>query len=63
MGLGAVGAGFAIGLANMQAYAAIGRNPSAEPMIRSNYILGLVFAETLAIYSLLIAFLLLFHTF
>lgn len=63
MGLGAVGAGIAIGLATSQAYAAIGRNPEAEPAIRSNFILGLVFAETLAIYSLLIAFLILFHSF
>ncbi len=63
MGLGGIGAGIAIGVATAQAYAAIGRNPSAEPLIRSNFILGLVFGETIAIYSLLVAFLILYHTF
>ncbi|GCE13956.1 hypothetical protein [Tengunoibacter tsumagoiensis] len=63
IGLGAIGAGIAIAFTTSQAYVAIGRNPSAEPAIRTNFILGLVFAETLAIYSLLIAALLLFHTF
>jgi F-type H+-transporting ATPase subunit c len=60
IGLGAIGPGIGIGLAAGQAYNAIGRNPEAEPLIRTNLILGLAFAEAIAIYSLLIAFLVLF---
>ncbi len=60
IGLGAIGPGLGIGLAAGQAVAAIGRNPEAEPQIRTNMILGLVFAEAIAIYALLIAFLIQF---
>jgi F-type H+-transporting ATPase subunit c len=60
IGLGAIGPGIGIGLAAGQAYNAIGRNPEAEPLIRTNLILGLAFAEAIAIYALLIAFLILF---
>ena len=58
IGLGAIGPGLGIGIAAGQAFAAIGRNPEAEPYIRTNFILGLAFAEAIAIYALLIAFLL-----
>ncbi len=34
---------------------AIGRNPEAESVIRTNMILGIVFAEAIAIYALVIA--------
>jgi F-type H+-transporting ATPase subunit c len=60
IGLGAIGPGIGIGLAAGQAFNAIGRNPEAEPLIRTNLILGLAFAEAIAIYALLIAFLVLF---
>ncbi|HLI08657.1 MAG TPA: ATP synthase F0 subunit C [Ktedonobacteraceae bacterium] len=60
IGLGAIGPGIGIGLAAGQAYNAIGRNPEAEPLIRTNLILGLAFAEAIAIYALLVAFLVLF---
>jgi F-type H+-transporting ATPase subunit c len=60
IGLGAIGPGVGIGLAAGQAFNAIGRNPEAEPLIRTNLILGLAFAEAIAIYALLIAFLVLF---
>ena len=60
IGLGAIGPGIGIGLAAGQAFNAIGRNPEAEPLIRTNLILGLAFAEAIAIYALLIAFLILF---
>lgn len=60
IGLGAIGPGIGIGLAAGQAYNAIGRNPEAEPLIRTNLILGLAFAEAISIYALLIAFLVLF---
>lgn len=60
IGLGAIGPGIGIGIAAGQAMNAIGRNPEAEPVIRTNMILGLAFAEAIAIYALLIAFLLQF---
>ena len=34
---------------------ALGRNPEAEPVIRLNMILGLAFAEAIAIYALVVA--------
>lgn len=58
IGLGAIGPGIGIGIAAGQAYAAIGRNPEAEPLIRVNLFIGLAFAEAIAIYALVIAFLL-----
>lgn len=60
IGLGAIGPGLGIGIAAGQAFNAIGRNPEAEPIIRTNFILGLAFAEAIAIYALLIAFLIQF---
>ncbi|TMC20580.1 MAG: ATP synthase F0 subunit C [Chloroflexi bacterium] len=60
IGLGAIGPGIGIGIAAGQAMNAIGRNPEAEPVIRTNMILGLAFAEAIAIYALLIAFLIQF---
>ena len=60
IGLGAIGPGIGIGIAAGQAFNAIGRNPEAEPLIRTNFILGLAFAEAIAIYALLIAFLIKF---
>ncbi|GCF11379.1 ATP synthase F0 subunit C [Dictyobacter arantiisoli] len=61
IGLGGIGAGLAMGMANGKAYEALGRNPEAAPAIRMNFLLGLVFAETIAVYALLVAFLLLFR--
>ena len=61
IGLGAVGAGIAMGGATGRAYEALGRNPEAAATISQNLLLGLIFAETLAIYCLVIAFLILFH--
>src|SRR5207237_5652353 len=58
IGLGAIGPGIGIGIAAGQAFAAIGRNPEAEPLIRINMLIGLAFAEAIAIYALVISFLL-----
>lgn len=58
IGLGAIGPGIGIGIAAGQAFSAIGRNPEAEPLIRINMLLGLAFAEAIAIYALVIAFVL-----
>lgn len=60
IGLGAIGPGIGIGLAAAGALNAIGRNPEAEPLIRTNLFIGLAFAEAIAIYALLIAFLIQF---
>jgi F-type H+-transporting ATPase subunit c len=58
IGLGAIGPGIGIGIAAGQAFNAIGRNPEAEPLIRINMFIGLAFAEAIAIYALVIAFVL-----
>jgi F-type H+-transporting ATPase subunit c len=58
IGLGAIGPGIGIGLAAGKAFEAIGRNPEAEPQIRTNMFIGLAFAEAIAIYALVIAFVL-----
>ena len=48
------------GLLVMGALQAIGRNPEAAGEIRTNMILGIVFAEAIAIYALVVALLLIF---
>jgi F-type H+-transporting ATPase subunit c len=58
IGLGAIGPGLGIGIAAGSAFNAIGRNPEAEPLIRINMFIGLAFAEAIAIYALVIAFVL-----
>ncbi len=60
IGLGALGPGLGIGILASQAMAAIGRNPEAEPSIRTNMILSIVFAEAIAIYAVVVALLILF---
>jgi F-type H+-transporting ATPase subunit c len=58
IGLGAIGPGLGIGIAAGNAFNAIGRNPEAEPLIRINMFIGLAFAEAIAIYALVISFVL-----
>ena len=60
IGLGAIGPGIGVGLLVMGALQVMGRNPEAAGEIRTNMILGIVFAEAIAIYALVIALLLLF---
>jgi len=60
IGLGAVGPGVGIGVLGAAAMSAIGRNPSASGVILTNMILAIAFAEAIAIYALIVAFLLLF---
>ena len=60
IGLGAIGPGIGIGLLAMGALNAIGRNPDAAPQIQTNMILGIAFAEAIAIYALVVALLLKF---
>lgn len=60
MGLGAVGPGIGIGLIGGLALSVMGRNPEAAPTIRTNMILAIVFAESIAIYALVVALIILF---
>ena len=55
IGLGAIGPGLGIGILVSKGLEAIGRNPEAEGKIRTNMILGIAFAEAIAIYTLVIA--------
>lgn len=54
--LGAIIPGIAIGLIGFKAMEAIGRNPEAGSKIMPAMLLGMAFAEALAIYSLILAF-------
>ena len=60
IGLGAIGPGIAIGLIGMGAMNSIGRNPEASGSLMTAMILAIAFSESLAIYALVIAFLILF---
>jgi F-type H+-transporting ATPase subunit c len=60
IGLGALGPGLGIGLLVNGAMQAIGRNPEAAGQIQVNMILGIAFAEAIAIYALVVALLLKF---
>lgn len=55
IGIGAIGPGIGIGLIASKAVEAIGRNPEASNKIQTNMILGLAFAEAIAIYALVVA--------
>jgi F-type H+-transporting ATPase subunit c len=55
IGLGALGPGLGIGILAGKAVEAIGRNPEAGGTILTNMILGLAFAEAIAIYALVVA--------
>lgn len=60
MGLGAIGPGIGIGIIVGKALEAMGRNPEMAGDIRTNMILGVAFAESLAIFALVIAFMIKF---
>ncbi len=55
IGLGGLGPGLGIGWLVSKAMEALGRNPEAQPVIQANMILGLAFAEAIAIYALVVA--------
>ena len=55
MGLGALAPAISIGLLVSKGLEAIGRNPDASNKIQTNMILGMAFAEAIAIYALVIA--------
>lgn len=55
-----LGTGIGEGIAASKAVEAVGRNPEAEGKIRTMMILGIALTETVAIYGLLIAIILIF---
>lgn len=60
IGLGAIGPGIGVGILVSKAMEALGRNPESESIVRMNMILGIVFAEAIAIYALVVALILKF---
>lgn len=60
IGLAAGPAAIAMGLAIYKATDSISRQPEAEGSIRTTLMLGLVFIETLVIYALIVAILIIF---
>ena len=57
---GAIGAGAGIGILVGGAVQGIARNPDASGNIQTNMILGIAFAEAVAIYALVVALIILF---
>jgi F-type H+-transporting ATPase subunit c len=55
-GLGVIGPGIGIGLIVAKALEAIGRNPEASGKIQAMMFVGVAFAEALAIFALVVAF-------
>ena len=62
MGIGAIGPAIGEGNAVGKALEGMARQPEAAGNLRTNMILGCAITETTGIYSLLIAFLILFAT-
>ena len=60
IGIGGLGPGLGLGIGTWGATQAIGRNPDAEGPIRTAMILGLGFAEAVAIYALVVALVIIF---
>jgi ATP synthase F0 subunit c len=58
--IGALGGGIGIGLSVNGAMHAIGRNPDVASTIQTNMILGVAFAEAVAIYALVVSLIILF---
>ena len=60
IGAGAIGPGIGVGLVVLGALQAIGRNPDAQGQLQTVMFIGIAFAEAIAIYALVISFILLF---
>lgn len=60
MAIGTIGPAIAIGLIGSAALIAMGRNPQNSDKIQSAMIVGIAFAEAIAIYALVIALILKF---
>lgn len=55
-GLGVIGPGIGIGIVVGKALEAMGRNPEASGKIQATMFIGIAFTEALAIFALVIAF-------
>ena len=55
IGVGGIGPAIGIGMLVGKAMEALGRNPEARAAIQTNMILGVAFAEAIAIYALVVA--------
>jgi len=60
IGVGAVGAGLGIGTAASGACSAVGRNPGVQGKIMMTMLVGMAMAESIAIYALVVALVLLY---
>lgn len=56
VGLGMIGPGIGIGILVSKALEAIGRNPDAAGKIQTNMFIGIAFTEALAIFAIVIGF-------
>lgn len=56
IGMGSIAPALAIGFIGMKAMESIGRNPEAAGKLFVPMLLGMAFAEAIAIYALIIAF-------
>ncbi|MDR1418226.1 MAG: ATP synthase F0 subunit C [Endomicrobium sp.] len=54
--IGGIGPALSIGFIGAKAVEAIGRNPEAAGKIMINMLIAMAFAESIAIYSLILAF-------
>lgn len=60
VGLGVIGPGVGIGLIVSGALQAMGRNPEARGVLITNMFIGIAFTEALAIFALVIGFIIRF---
>lgn len=58
VGLGVIGPGIGIGIIVAGALNAMGRNPEASGKIQATMFIGIAFAEALAIFALVVGFIL-----
>lgn len=58
--IGVIGPGIGIGVLVQGALQAMGRNPDASGLITTNMILGIAFAEAVAIYAIVMALIIIF---
>ena len=60
VGLGMIGPGIGIGILVSRALEAIGRNPEASSTITTTMFIGIAFTEALAIFALVVGFIIKF---
>ncbi|MCH8889309.1 ATP synthase F0 subunit C [Patescibacteria group bacterium] len=60
VGLGVIGPGLGIGILVGKALEAMGRNPEASGKIQATMFIGIAFTEALAIFALVVAFIIKF---